>query len=152
MSHPICSLSLGHKWTLHPLVRWLICSLCFHSSPLHLIFSMYTQIPHPFKALSHTCALLHVILSLPVSSLWRSMRAQMWVLGHSFRDCECFPVVLVWLAELSGYHWKMIKSHKRKSKGNEPVCRQRSGWMTPQLICPVCGCRLKRSWEAVIQL
>ena len=40
MSHPICSLSPRHKWTLHPLVRWLISAPLSPSSPLHLAFTV----------------------------------------------------------------------------------------------------------------
>lgn len=71
MSHPICSLSPRRKWTLHPLVRWLISAPLPPSSPPHLAFTPYTQLQ---KAVTHTHILIVRTLSLAVCSRWRSMR------------------------------------------------------------------------------
>lgn len=89
MSRPICSLSLRHKWTLHPLVRWLISaplSLSLVSSPPR-IRSAHTPSSAILRTTTHTHTRILIQITLPlwVTSQWRSMRGRMHNSAHCFR-------------------------------------------------------------------
>lgn len=93
MSHPICSLSPRHKWTLNPLVRWLISApLSLVSSPsrIHSVHAASSAIQRCIVCI-HTPTLVRTRLSVKINEgdrcIIQHVNLQVW--GGCFFSWEC---------------------------------------------------------------
>lgn len=117
MSHPICSLSPRHKWTLHPLVRWLISaplspSFCLShspSSPLHLASNSAQAASSAFQR-RPPCTRAPAHLAVPVKINERDT----CIIQHINLEMAQSVFCLSALIELLRLLWKMIKSQERR--------------------------------------
>lgn len=120
MSHPICSLSPRHKWTLHPLVRWLISAppLSLISSPSR-IHSVHTASSAVRRVHTHTheCTHAHTLTrtTLPVKINERDR----CIIQHINLEMVESVFCLSALAGLLGLLWKMIKLQDRQKEGKK---------------------------------